>query len=349
MPSPLAFVARRRASTRSTPRVDARDARRASRSDAVASPRSRVDRRASPRSGATGAPNRRRHRDARRRRATRPTTRRRADGDARAVTTDRETATARRVDRRARRDARRRREWLRRRRRREWTRSPRRWARSTPSGAADTRRARGADERLTAIVDAYDDAAVEGAMRALSGRDDAAAVAALARRRARCDEGAARASGERFERRRRRWERRERRWISRRRWMWGDRARTRRAGGARCTTRAHYGASGVGCRALSKTCRNADWERPRDRRGRGAIDLISEKLTRDRARKRAIGGGGRRSGADDVCALVWKRGELLLGDREHGDRAQARARGGGADEGERVAGEHVQVSRARRG
>ena len=48
---------------------------------------------------------------------------------------------------------------------------------------------------LLAIVDAYDDAAVEGTMRALCGRDDAGGgVAALARRRARCDEGAARAA-----------------------------------------------------------------------------------------------------------------------------------------------------------
>lgn len=39
------------------------------------------------------------------------------------------------------------------------------------------------------IVDVYDDVVVEGVMWTLSGRDDAAAVAALARRRARCDEG----------------------------------------------------------------------------------------------------------------------------------------------------------------
>ncbi len=142
---------------------------------------------------------------------------------------------------------------------------------------------------LTAIVDAYDDVAVEGAMRTLSGRDDAAAVAALARRRARCDEGAANArASDRDD---------------------GDDGKDAKDAGFAPTLdvgrqgvdeesgwgamhhAAHYGALAC-CQTLSKTCRNADWERPRDRRGRGAIDLISEKLTRDRARKRAIGGGG---------------------------------------------------------
>ena len=136
---------------------------------------------------------------------------------------------------------------------------------------------------LLAIVDAYDDAAVEGTMRALCGRDDAAAVAALARRRARCDEGAARAAASDS----------------------SDDAREAddfaptldlarqgaddESGWGAMHHACHYG-SLSSARALSKTCRNADWERPRDRRGRGPIDLISEKLTRDRARKRAIGG-----------------------------------------------------------
>ena len=193
MPSPLAS---RRAPTRVdalAPRVDA-SRRRVARRGPTRSRRraSRVDRRASPRSGATG--DAQPSSTSRRATASRdasddatPRRRRCARGD---DSTSRRTATRATTRRRV---GARRRRMLRRRRRREWTRSPRRWARSTPSEAADTRRARGADERLTAIVDAYDDVAVEGAMRTLSGRDDAAAVAALARRRARCDEGAANA------------------------------------------------------------------------------------------------------------------------------------------------------------
>ena len=112
---------------------------------------------------------------------------------------------------------------------------------------------------LTAIVDAYDDAAVEGAMRTLSGRDDAAAVAALARRRARRDEGAANArASDRDD---------------------GDDGKDAKDAGFAPTLdvgrqgvdeesgwgamhhAAHYGALAC-CQTLSKTCRNADWERP---------------------------------------------------------------------------------------
>jgi alpha-tubulin suppressor-like RCC1 family protein len=142
-------------------------------------------------------------------------------------------------------------------------------------GALDAARSGRVDARnACALVDAYDDVAVEGVLRACGARDDAATIEALARRRARCDEGAStRAATD------------------------GDFAPTLDlathgvdddSGWSAMHHACYYGA--LTCaRALTRTCRNARWETPRDARGRGALDVMSEKLTRDRTRKRADG------------------------------------------------------------
>ena len=258
-----------------------------------------------------------------------PTTRTRADDGSALTTRPARPRPRRRATTRARHARRRRR---RRRARARWTRSPRRSARSTPSGRSGY--ASGARQR---------DASPRSSTRTTTSRSracDARRCGATRRRgggRARwrddargCDEGAANArASDRDD---------------------GDdgkvatdagfapsldvgatRRGRRQAAGARCTTRAHYGALACCARAVADVPKRALGRRPRDRaRPRRARRDQRKVDARSGEETRGSGSGRRRDARTTFVRSFGSGGELLPGHRAHGDRAQARARGGRA-------------------